>query len=421
MSLEEASTNVSLYNEVGSTLDFSNLPQPSDSTRQLKDSTSSQSKNSESYKSVDSRKDSHKSKDSRKDSHKSVDSHRSSESSGSTIDFSSLPCTSLPDDSDTESSTASNEDDVISEGNISADTASINSAWSVTDSSNENGDKKSCHGAYCKNYNDFSLKRSTGNDRLQSLTQNLRKSTGLGYEGHQEGHEEEHEEDHSDDHSQFSDDGSQREHEGQRGRRHHKDHHHDHLKVQTLDVNEDAVVRGTLHANHVDQDSAYVEGSAGLDGHITKWKLERGDGVDVIYVNPIHGQVHIQLGSSTDPYFERNRTITIKDVTPEFAIGASHNIYISVPPTKLEYPTRIEHYANCTNGTCVIASNDGAYALNSGGGAVTFRYMNSPIPGSLPTWVIQNQFIGNPRLLTSTGITFVPASCTNRQRVINGH
>jgi hypothetical protein len=184
-----------------------------------------------------------------------------------------------------------------------------------------------------------------------------------------------------------------------------------------LDVNGDALIRGNLSAANIAQKDVYVAGS-GVTGTIVTHVLTRGDGVNVVYVNPINGPVHIQLGTSEDPYFEPNRVIVVKDVTPEFNIGASHNVGIYVPVTWNEIPTRIEHYTNCTGGTCITASTGGTYSLNSSGGAVTLRYMTLPIPGSYPTWVIESQLIGNPRLLTSTGVTFIPASEFKRQHVL---
>lgn len=182
-------------------------------------------------------------------------------------------------------------------------------------------------------------------------------------------------------------------------------------KNVVLDVNGNALIRGHLKATAIVQQEVYVEGN----DHCTSWVLNRGDGINVIYVNPIHGPVDIQLGTCEDPYFEPNRVIVIKDVTPEFTVGCSHNVGISVPETSDVIPTRIEHYGNCGNGTCLTASVGGTYGLNSSGGSVTLRYMHSPVPGAYPTWVIENQFIGNPRLLTSTGVTFTPA-CHNARR-----
>lgn len=184
-----------------------------------------------------------------------------------------------------------------------------------------------------------------------------------------------------------------------------------------LEAHGDLIVHGRLitsHGHH-GESSVYVEGSSSERiSHI----VTENDATSVIYCNPIAGPIHIFLGSESQPHFQSNRSIIIKDVTPEFALGASHNIYISVPETNDHIPTRIEHYTNYPGGTCITASTGGTYVLNSGGGAVTFRYATLPIPGSYPTWVIENQLIGNPRLLTSTGMTFYPATQSKRKQVL---
>lgn len=164
-----------------------------------------------------------------------------------------------------------------------------------------------------------------------------------------------------------------------------------------------------ISASNVSQNSVYLEGISGNTGiDIT---LIKGDGVNVIYANPAPGDVRIQLGTSTNPAFESNRQLLIKDASLEFGPGSSNNIYVWTPAG-----IRIEYYGTGITGGIygMTASEGGIYILNTSGGSVTFRYLNSVIPGSLPTWVIENQLIGNSRLLPSTGVRFTPTDDNNK-------
>lgn len=164
-----------------------------------------------------------------------------------------------------------------------------------------------------------------------------------------------------------------------------------------------------LSVSNLNHNSEYVSGNSGAQDNVVQFTVLPGDGLDVIYSNPNSGNIYVNLGSYSNNNFENNRIITIKDVTLEFTTGSSYNVYIWVPPN-----TRIENY----NSGSLTSSPGGAYILNSNGGSVTLRYFVSGLPGSLPTWVIESQFIGNPRAVSSNGFKFLPATETIRTRII---
>lgn len=133
------------------------------------------------------------------------------------------------------------------------------------------------------------------------------------------------------------------------------------------------------------------------------------DRYNVIYANSVNGPINIYLGTGSDAIFRSSQLITIKDVSLEVAPFSAHNINIIVP----DGPTRIEYYNNG-----LTAGTNAGYALNSSGGAVTFRFVSLPLLGNTPTWVIESQFIGNPRVTPVSGMTFVQADDTLKGRVI---
>jgi len=168
---------------------------------------------------------------------------------------------------------------------------------------------------------------------------------------------------------------------------------------------------------NMNQNSAYVQ--AGLTG-TTDFSVSRGDGVNIIYANSIHGNIRVQLGSGANSTFEANRALVIKDVSLEFGTGSAHNIYIWVPGN-----IRIEHYGlmsgtGSTGTYGILASMGGTYVLNSSGGSVTFRYVAPLVLGAVATWVIENQLIGNPRLLTYNSVKFPLANEGIRARLLHG-
>jgi hypothetical protein len=201
----------------------------------------------------------------------------------------------------------------------------------------------------------------------------------------------------------------------------------------TLDANE--VYVKNLEAAHIVQHDIYVKGHEwnGPTGTIEpNLIIKKGDGVDVVYANPISGLVYIQLGTPDDSVFESNRTIVIKDVTMEFGATSSNNIIIYIPQISNTGPTagsgpypkpglaRMEFYTPTTS-SLVISTNEFSpvgYVLNTVAGSVTLRYIPSLEPGALSTWAIENQFIGNPRISPATGLTFIPASTGTRTKLI---
>lgn len=194
-----------------------------------------------------------------------------------------------------------------------------------------------------------------------------------------------------------------------------------HINADSASFNNIVATNGTFHnisISNINYNSHYIEGSSigssGSTGMITEFNVLPGDGLNIIYANPIRGDIYINLGTNNNNVFNNNRLITIKDVTLEFSQSSSYNIYIWVPST-----VRIENYANSTGCYSLTASTGGAYILNTNGGSVTFRYFLSGIPGSLPTWVIENQFIGNPRINPTKGFTFIPANEDIRARLIS--
>jgi len=144
-------------------------------------------------------------------------------------------------------------------------------------------------------------------------------------------------------------------------------------------------------------------------------------GLDIIYANPIPGPVVIRLGEPKNHHFNDNQVIIIKDVTPEYGPNTSHDVYITVPSGNI----RIEYYGTYNipgiTGTYsgIVAGTGGTYILNSAGGSVTFRYMPSGTPGALPTWVIQNQLIGNPRVKPISARGFAPSTDLKRSKILD--
>lgn len=183
-----------------------------------------------------------------------------------------------------------------------------------------------------------------------------------------------------------------------------------------------ALISGTIIGGNCTQNDIFIEGGTGSTGCTgtachSEYVLKRGDGIGIIYANTIEGPVNIILGTPTDATFEANRQIFIKDVSLEYAAASSYNINVTVPHV-IDGPEviqpRIEFYCN---GALTVGT--GSYVINSSGGAVTLRYFQSGLLGSAPTWVIENQFIGNSRILPSTGYTFIPATSKIRSHMIN--
>ncbi len=128
----------------------------------------------------------------------------------------------------------------------------------------------------------------------------------------------------------------------------------------------------------------------------TYYHVDPTESSSILYVSPINGPVYVVLGGKNGCVdFRSNQEITIKDTSLLHNDGASYNIYITVPNGN----TAIEHYgADCK----LKVSSPGTYVLNTSNGSVTFRHM----AGNKPCWLIESQFIGNPRVLPNTGLRF---------------
>jgi hypothetical protein len=164
-------------------------------------------------------------------------------------------------------------------------------------------------------------------------------------------------------------------------------------------IDADTITANKIMTNNIIQKSLYV-------GKGSNATIVPGDGVNIVYANPVDGRVDIHLGTGDNTSFEPNRTIIFKDVTLEVSPGSTNDVLIWSTEG-----TRIETYL--ADGG-LTASNGGAYKLNSSGGAVTFRYVTLDNKlGTLPTWVIESQFVGNPRLL---GRSFPPADSNIRAK-----
>lgn len=135
------------------------------------------------------------------------------------------------------------------------------------------------------------------------------------------------------------------------------------------------------------------------DGHLhnaTYYHLSPKDNVGILYVNPIKGPIVIVLGHD-NVQFKPNYVITIKDVSLNHNCGASYNVYITT--NKNLY---LEHY----NQDCRLkVSTNGVYVLNTSNGSVSFRFYKS-LDGLHNCFNIENQFIGNPRVLPGSGLQF---------------
>ena len=121
-------------------------------------------------------------------------------------------------------------------------------------------------------------------------------------------------------------------------------------------------------------------------------------------IHPANGDVTIILPSDIKP----NKQFIIKDVSLEFGKVSSFDIHIKVAST-----VKIEQYSHGS----IVAKLGGKYTIKTSGGSVSFRYFYPSIPGCTPTWVIENQFIGNPRTYPDQGFTMTHTGEIIRQNI----
>ena len=153
----------------------------------------------------------------------------------------------------------------------------------------------------------------------------------------------------------------------------------------------------------------------------TYYHLNPKDNIGVLYVNPVNGPIYIILGSEDDEScqddeFKPNQLLTIKDVSQNFSEGSSYNVYVTVPTSYIpSNQIYIQHYdASCRLKT----SGPGTYVLNTSGGSVTYRFMKPPLIGGHSTWLIENQLVGNPRVLPGTGLVFSVATTNDCSKLL---
>lgn len=126
--------------------------------------------------------------------------------------------------------------------------------------------------------------------------------------------------------------------------------------------------------------------------------------INIIYVHAANGDVTIVLPSDVNP----NKQFVIKDVSLEFGKVSSYDIHI-----KVSSKVKIEQYSHGS----IIAKLGGKYTIKTSGGSVSLRYFHPSIPGFTPTWVIENQFIGNPRTYPDQGFTMTHSGEIIRQNI----
>lgn len=178
-----------------------------------------------------------------------------------------------------------------------------------------------------------------------------------------------------------------------------------------LAIDGDIYVSGTVYSddlynnnnnNNKNTQSMHIEGIVGAS-----YRSICPKDSNIIYVNPINGPVVIVFNNEHEQ-FKNNYHVTIKDISLNHKPGSSYNIYIMVSQ-KAHKTNFIEHY----DGDCKLASSsNGIYIINSTGGAVTYRYYNNH-------FMIENQFIGNERIISNMGLNFDVCTIALAQGMMN--
>jgi hypothetical protein len=157
-----------------------------------------------------------------------------------------------------------------------------------------------------------------------------------------------------------------------------------------FDVNGDATIKGNLNVigdilGERKLISTFIDAVSPTDEVVN---ILPDDNISIIYANPVNANIIIYLGSTDEPYFIDNKTITIKDVSVACNnTKPSYNVYIY--PI---YPVGMETYEN----NDITIQQKRGYIINTATGLVTFTYFNNETT-EIKNWLITNQFIGNKR------------------------
>ena len=142
----------------------------------------------------------------------------------------------------------------------------------------------------------------------------------------------------------------------------------------------------TLIANHASFESISVNNlnhnSVTIHGP-TGYNVSNID--HIIYVDSTNGKIDLVLPAK----FSGNQELIIKDISLAYGSGAAYNTYISCLS-----PAKIEHYIVSDKCHLLKCSSDGKYILNTSGGSVIYRYLQTD---KVSAWTIQSQMIGNGR------------------------
>lgn len=149
-----------------------------------------------------------------------------------------------------------------------------------------------------------------------------------------------------------------------------------------------------VNADHQD-DSVMGNNSNFIEGNTGGTNVQITNPYEIIYVNPSRGEINLTLMPAAP-----GTKISFKDVTLFSSSGSSYNVNIKVPQGTLIEQQSTSGFSGLT------AVDGGTYVLDTSSGSVTLRYTN--LFGH-QAWIIENQFKGNPRLLTRAGVKFHPA------------
>lgn len=161
-----------------------------------------------------------------------------------------------------------------------------------------------------------------------------------------------------------------------------------------LAIDGDIYVSGTVYSDDMNSNDKALKQSTYIEGIVGASYRAICPKDTIIYVNPMKGPVVLVFNNKHEQ-FKNNYQVTIKDISLNHQPGSSYNIYITTyqKGSKQDF---IEHY---DSGCKLASSSNGIYIINTTGGAVTYRYYNHH-------FMIENQFIGNERILSDMGLVF---------------